>query len=233
MHIRDQRAHQFCSRLYPFIEQADVYVGEMDISSIDNRSDEPVYDMKRHFKPGAYSKLKKQILKSFGLPLDRFAHLHPLMIMSALTQQVLQNDHVISIDEHLWKYANDHGKSAIGLESVEEQVTLLHSIRPDKLYSQIRQIGSCPRVIRKFTNKTLDYYTRGEIHKLYKLTKASMQHLRKRVIYERNHRMAIRIAGFDSKHSYFIAVGAGHLSGNTGLISSLRKLGWTVRPLVY
>jgi len=233
MHIRDNRAHQFCSRLYPFIEQADVYVGEMDLGSMKIPPVGPVYDMKQHFQTGAYAKLRKQLQKSFNLDIDFYTHVHPLMIMSALTQQVLQNDHAISIDEHLWSYASDHDIETTGLESVEEQVTLLHSIRPDKLYAQIKQIGARPGLIRKFTNKTLDYYIKGDIHALYMLTKASMQHLRKRVIYERNQRMAKRIVSFDSTKRYFIAVGAGHLSGATGLISSLRKKDLEVKPVVY
>lgn len=233
MHIRDNRAHQFCSRLYPFIEQANVYVGEMDLGSMEIPPVGPFYDMKRHFQPGAYAKLRKQLLKSFNLDIDFYAHVHPLMIMSALTQQVLHNDHAISIDEHLWNYAGGHSIATTGLETVEEQVTLLHSIGPDKLYAQVKQIGARPGLIRKFTNKTLDYYIRGEIHALYMLTKASMQHLRKRVIYDRNQRMAKRIVSFDAAQRYFIAVGAGHLSGATGLISSLRKQDWVVKPVFY
>lgn len=233
MHIRDSRAHQFCHRLYPFIEQADVYVGEMDLNDMSSQPPGPVYDMKAFFRPGAYLKLKKQLLKSFGLHLDHYAHLHPLMIMSVLTQQVFNSDHAISIDEHLWHYAQDHNIVTTGLESVEEQVTLLHSIKPDKLYAQIAQMGARPGMIRKFTNRTLDYYLRGEIHGLYMLTKASMEHLRKRVIYERNERMTKRIIGFNSNQRYFIAVGAGHLSGAKGLISSLRRQGRQVKPVVY
>ncbi len=193
----------------------------------------PLYNLKQFFSASGYTKLRRQLLKSFQLDVELYVHLHPLMIMSALTQQVLRKDHAISIDEHLWNYANDQAIETTGLETIEEQVTLLHSIEPERLYAQIKQIGSCPSLIRSFTNKTLDLYIQGEIHALYMLTKSSMQHLRKKVIYERNKRMVERILMHDVHQQYFVAVGAGHLSGATGLISSLRKQQWIAKPVVY
>ncbi len=232
MHIRDDRAYQFCSRLYPFIDQVDVYVGEMDLGSIGSLSAGPAYAMQQHFRPDAYRKLKKQLVKSFNLNIDHYSQMHPLLIMSALTHQVLQKDHSISLDEQLWNYAKTNNLTTIGLETVDEQVSLLHSIAPDKLYGQIKEVGARPSLIRKFTNKTLDLYVQGKIHALYELTKKSMQHLRKRIIYSRNRRMVERIASFDPGQRYFIAIGAGHLSGKSGLISALRKKNWLVRPVI-
>lgn len=229
MHISDRRVYQFCNHLYPFIDRTEVYVGEMDLELTVVQPPAPVYDMHSHLSPGAYLKLRRQLRKSFDLDIDQYAHLHPLLIMSAMTQLVLQNDHALSLDEHLWKYARKHNLETVGLESVDEQVSLLHSIKTEKLYAQIKKIGSHPSLIRKFTNKTLNLYLRGEIHALYKLTKASMQHLRKEIIYDRNIRMVERILNYDLNRPYFIAVGAGHLSGFKGLISLLRKQKWVVK----
>lgn len=208
-------------------------MGEMDLSGMSSMVPGPRYDIKAFFRPGVYLKIKTQFLKSFGLSLDQYAHLHPLMIMSALTQQVLNNDHAVSIDEHLWHYARDQNMLTTGLESMEEQVALLHSIPPEKLYAQIRRIGASPGSIRKFTNRILNAYIDSDIHGLYRMTKSSMQYLRKSVIFTRNTQMTQRIVSFSPDHRYFIAVGAGHLSGAKGLISSLRKEGWRVKAVVY
>ena len=233
MHIRDQRAYQLCDSLYPLISQADVYVGEMDLAFGHRQPDPPVYNMEQYFSRKGYEKLKKQLLRSFDFNLDTFSHLHPLLVMSAIMQKLLQQDHAISLDEHLWQFAREHDLITTGLESVDEQVSLLHSIDSAPLYAEIRDIGRRPWQIRRHTRKTLDAYMQQEVHTLYRLTKSSMQHLRKRIIYERNIVMTKRIIRMDMDKQYFISVGAGHLSGPTGLISSLRKQQWLVKPVVY
>jgi uncharacterized protein YbaP (TraB family) len=57
-----------------------------------------------------------------------------------------------------------------------------------------------------------------------------MHELRKRIIYLRNESMVRRILSFDTSNSYFITVGAGHLSGKKGILTMLRKAGYQVKP---
>lgn len=233
MHIRDDRVYKFCDALYPLIRQADVYVGEMDLSDLPHRAAEQGYNMPAFFRPAAYAKLRKQILKSFKLDINRYAHLHPLMIMSAMSQNLLDNDHAVSLDEHLWNYAKDNQLALQGLETIPEQMEILHSIKPDSLYRQIKEISTQPKKLRNFSDRAIDYYTRGDIHQLYKLTKSSMHELRKLIIYDRNRLMIRRIIRFDPTVRYFITVGAGHLSGSTGIISGLRKSGYKISPVEF
>jgi uncharacterized protein len=232
MHIRDERVYQFCDALYPHILQCDMYVGEMDLEPTGGHMAGPVYAIKDYFRPAVYAKTRRQLIKSFSLDIDRYAHLHPLMIMSAISHSILENDHAVSLDEHLWNFAKASQLNVKGLESVHEQLSLLHSIDPGPLYVQIRNIGSRPEMIRKFTDRALAYYMKGEIHQLYGLTKSSMHALRKRIIYERNRLMVHRINSFDTDLRYFISVGAGHLSGESGLITMLRKKGWKITPVM-
>jgi hypothetical protein len=64
MHIRDERVYKFCDAIYPLIRQADVYVGEMDLTDLPQRAATQGYNMPAFFRPAAYGKLRKQILKS-------------------------------------------------------------------------------------------------------------------------------------------------------------------------
>ena len=233
MHIRDDRVYKFCDAIYPLIRQADIYVGEMDLTDLPQRAATQGYNMPACFRPAAYGKLRKQILKSFKLDVNRYAHLHPLMIMSAISQSILDNDHAVSLDEHLWNYAQDNHLVLQGLESIHEQMEILHSIKPDSLYKQIKDISTQPGKLRRFSDRAINYYTRGDIHQLYQLTKSSMHELRKLIIYDRNRLMIGRIVSFEPDVRYFITVGAGHLSGSTGIISGLRKSGYKVSPVEF
>ncbi len=232
MHIRDERVYGYCDVLYPLIQQSNVYVGEMDLGEVPEHKEAPSYSMSAYFREEVYVKLRKQILKSFRLDILRFDHLHPLMIMSALSHSMLENDRRVSLDEHLWNFADRHQLKMQGLETLREQMALLHSIAPEPLYRQIKEISTGPEKLRKFTRHSLDLYAEGDIHRLYQLTKSSMHHLRKRIIYNRNLEMIKRIKSFDPSLTYFIAVGAGHLSGPTGIIGGLRATGYKVKAMV-
>ncbi len=212
------------------ILEADVFIGEMDLSMLATQVEIPQYDIHHYLKDEIYQKIRHQLIKSFKLNLDQFAHMHPLMIMSAISNSVLQTQHQISLDEHLWKYATENGKVTAGLESFEEQFEILHSIDAGPLYKQLRNIGRNPSGVRKHTARGLNLYLQGRIHELYMLSKSSMHHLRKKIIYERNAGMANVIIQLDISLRYFITVGAGHLSGKTGIISLLRKEGYKVTP---
>ena len=231
MHIKDNRAYQLCNQLYPLILQSDGYIGEMDLSRNTMSYDLLPYDINQYLKTEAFLKLEHQLKKSFGINLNQWAHVHPLMIMSVISNSVLQSEHHISLDEHLWKFAEEHGKKTSGLESHDEQLTILHSIDPKPIYKQLLNISRNPGSIRKNTDRSLKLYMSGRIHELYLLSKSSMQHLRKKVIYERNRKMAAVIDQLDQDSQYFITVGAAHLSGKYGLITMLKKKGYLLKAV--
>jgi len=231
MHIRDERAHQLSTSLYPLINESDVFIGEMDLTVPDSVIEHTRYDARNYMTEEAYKKLRQQLLKSFHIDLTTYSHLHPLMIMSAISNSVFQTEHYISFDEHLWNYAKENGKVTTGLESYEEQFRILHSIDAGPLYKQLRNIGRNPSSVRNHTSRGLNLYMQGRIHELYILSKSSMHDLRKKIIYERNARMADVILQLDLSLQYFITVGAGHLSGQYGLISLLKKKGFVIKMM--
>ncbi|MEO6130383.1 MAG: TraB/GumN family protein, partial [Saprospiraceae bacterium] len=151
MHIRDDRVHQLSNALYPLILEADCFMGEMDLEMTDFGTEPVAYDIKKIWSKEVFKKVQTQLLKSFQFDIIPYSHLHPLMIMSAISTSVLQSEHHISLDEHLWNYAKKNGKKLLGLESYEEQFTLLHSIDPIPLYRQIIKISKSPAGLRKST----------------------------------------------------------------------------------
>ena len=230
MHIRDERAFQSSKRLYELILSSDAFIGEMDMTLPGSIVEHSKYDARDFIKEKVYQKLRKQLIKSFQVDFDFYRHLHPLMIMSLLSNSVLQKEHLVSLDENLWNYAKENGKLMLGLESYETQFQILHSIDPAPIYQQLLKIGRNPSAVRKHTDKGITLYVEGRIHELYILSKSSMHELRKKIIYERNERMAEVVIKLDTALQYFITVGAGHLSGKTGMISILRRQGYKVRP---
>jgi len=231
MHIRDNRVYWYGEKLYPLIQQADVYVGEMELDDAAQIPFTQTYDLKKYLSAKAYEKMRKQLLKSFQLDIELYIHLHPLLAISAISQSQLAAEHQVSLDEHLWNFASSHEIQTQGLESYPEQVQILHSLDPVPLYKQLIKISRSPSSISQQTHKTLNWYMKGDIHQLYRMTKTSMHGLRKQIIYDRNRIMVNRILEFDEMKKYFIVVGAGHLSGKYGLIALLKQSQWKIRPI--
>ncbi len=231
MHVRDDRAYQLCRDLYPLIEQADIFYAEMDLDEAADAVALPTYNIRSYVSEKKIEKVRHQLLKSFHIDIDRFSHLHPLMLLSAVSSSIMQSDHAISLDEHLWHYAGALNKPLRGLESYQEQMHILQQIDPQSIYNQLLKLAQNPAPIRQQTDKSLDLYLKGEIHHLYMLSKQSMQQMRKLVIYQRNKKMSSVITQLDTSLSYFIAVGAGHLSGSYGILTLLKKSGWVCKPI--
>ena len=110
MHILDERAHPLSKSLYPLILESDAFIGEMDMSTPGIVMEEKMYDTRNYLGKDAYEKLRKQLLKSFRTDLTMYNHMHPLLIMSAISNSVLRARHQISLDEHLWNYAKENEK---------------------------------------------------------------------------------------------------------------------------
>lgn len=202
MHIRDDRVYQFGARLYPLILQSDAYVGEMDMAASPLILPGKEYDFQKFLGNKAFQKAKTQIDKSFGVNLAMYNHLHPMIVLSGISQRVLASEHQVSLDEHLWNYAASHLIPVSGLESYEEQMTLLHSIKPDTIYKQILNISKSPGGLKRQMEKTMELYLSHNIQQLYRTTKSSMHELRKDIIYKRNQVMAERIHAFPEKRNF-------------------------------
>jgi uncharacterized protein YbaP (TraB family) len=230
MHVRDARVYSFCEQLYPLIAGSSVFVAEMDLNARDAPPPVRPYDMLSFFGIKRFQKIRHQILKSFAVDIQPLAEQHPLLIITSISQSMMAEEHHVSLDEHLWTYAQSKGLRTQGLESFEEQFDLLHRLDPVPLYKQIRKISAHPARLRAHTARTVEIYMQGNVRRLYQYSKSSMQQLRKTVIYQRNRNMAERIMDFGPE-SHFIAVGAGHLAGKFGLIALLKHKGYNLTPI--
>jgi len=64
------------------------------------------------------------------------------------------------------------------------------------------------------------------------LPKALWNRMRQKILTDRNTVMAKRIAESAQNKKLFVAVGASHLAGETGLVASLRRAGFKLTPIL-
>ncbi|RBQ02326.1 TraB/GumN family protein [Pedobacter miscanthi] len=138
------------------------------------------------------------------------------------------------IDVGFQQYAKKNGKSLLGLETVEYQGALLFDTDLQKqkkaLLKSIREIAKTRQKMQEL--KT--YYLVQDIDKLTTFFKAfdeENKEFMNELLKNRNKRWLDQLPALMEKQSLFIAVGAGHLLGNEGLIQGLQTLGYTIKPV--
>jgi len=138
------------------------------------------------------------------------------------------------LDGSLQKYAKENNKKLFGLETVDFQGQLLFD---NDLEKQKKALLKAIQDVDKNKEKVKELYQYYITQDMEKLTdfftnedeesKEFMNDLLK----NRNNRWLLQMPTLMQKQAIFIAVGAGHLVGEDGLIKGLQKLGYTVNPI--
>lgn len=237
MHVSSEEAYSPVTLAKHFMEQCQIYAGEMNLDDPDldkiaevfmNENGMVLQDLIGDKK---YEKYKKILHKAFSIDLDQIAHFKPLVISNMISESILTKSYDLALDHFLWQYAQAMGLQMNGLESANDQFDIMNSISYEY---QLKALKSCTKDVSKFRNKVLrlsEYYRDGELTKLYKASKKSMGKLRKLMIYDRNAYMTQKLLPLTQKGATFCAVGAAHLSGGKGMLKLLKTEGFKVKPI--
>lgn len=139
------------------------------------------------------------------------------------------------LDMYLYQTGRKKNKLATGLESFEESMLSLNKASmPDKEKENFYENAFGNKSKQEDLYQQIQSaYRNGNIDLLDSLNrKTSTKNLHKYLIVQRNERFVTRLDSLMKSKSVFAGVGAGHLAGDEGMISMLRKLGYTVTPVV-
>jgi uncharacterized protein YbaP (TraB family) len=132
------------------------------------------------------------------------------------------------LDAYFQEYCYNSGKKFYALETVEDQMDMLTDfIIPDA--DRINFVAT-----QMVQEKMIDLYLKGDINALDRIMKVNLSAYPgsyDQLIVERNILMMKGIDSLIRQESVFCAVGAGHLSGDQGLIQLLRKRGFKLRKV--
>jgi uncharacterized protein len=236
MHAKDESLFNFSETFLTSFAEADKFGMEI---SLDNMMFEGIfnmmmadadYDIHKYLNEEEYSKLDKWLKKEFGFKLQVFERIKPIFIYVMTNKASLGTGNKPYLDEYLYNLAKDKNKEIVGLETVEEQVKALESITIEEQFKMILQSIDKQNKDQRDYKKLLKAYTKQDLDKmLSQMQKSAMSDAAyKKLIDDRNVNMAERMIPIMQQQSFFVAVGAGHLPGENGIISLLRKKGYTV-----
>jgi uncharacterized protein len=184
-----------------------------------------------------YTKVKSFFSTQKGmLPFAMLEKYKPLLAASTLMQASLQCENAQAMEQLIMKEAKYHKKSIKGLESMAYQLSIFDSIpyimQAKQLYSYVDNYGN------KSDNKEFEElttaYREQKLDKLEELTKKDefgMERFTEILLYNRNEAWVKKLQTLFSKAPLVVAVGAGHLPGERGLLNLLRLAGYKVEPV--
>ncbi|NJN64840.1 MAG: TraB/GumN family protein [Acidobacteria bacterium] len=183
-------------------------------------------------------------LQARGLNIGMFAPFH----IWAITAQLPLLDHLVelakggALDSILYKRAIEAGKRVAALETVDEQLAALGDFTRDEQVALLEAtLDEMDKVApgKKASDEILAAYLTGDLGALESLMGQSVdlesalgKKYKAALLDTRNRRMSARLLPLlkDSarQETVFVAVGALHLVGETGLVNALEKAGFTL-----
>jgi len=185
-----------------------------------------------------YNKVKDYFeSKGSMLPFSMLETYKPMLAASTLEQGSLPCDNTAMMEQVIMQEAKQYKKKIKGMETMAYQAGVLDSI-PYKLQAQqlVSYIDSANKGEEedKQLKEMFKAYKDQDLHKLEKLmieTDAGIASFTDVLLYHRNRNWVNKLKSLLPAKSLLVAVGAGHLPGEKGVISLLRKEGYTVTPV--
>lgn len=247
-HLIDRTQIKNFDQILAICDQADAVVGEIEMNDTDlqakvmNGALMTEGTIKDLLSPEDYIFLDNEFKLLLGTGLDHLGKMKPMMLdnlfgILCYMKENSMNKQPDAVDMIFQKNATDNNKKIIGLETVEDQVYALFGSLSLK-----RQAEILMKDVRK-KQKGIDLlkqlnklYLAGNLVGLEALNQEddSMTLEEKKALEEtRNINWMIKLPALLNEQSCFIAFGCLHLTGESGLINQLKKVGYSVEPIVF
>ncbi len=179
-----------------------------------------------------YSKYKSYMIDSLKISSFMFQaiqHVKPIFSSALILNELLENP--TAYEQEFMKVAKTNNMKIKGLETLDFQMNLMDSIN---ISEQIKMLveNNSKNPLYEY-NKILEAYKQQDLKKLYSFFKEdeSFSSMEASLLANRNIKWILSIKKIIANQSAFIAVGAGHLYGKSGLLMLLEKEGYTIKPI--
>lgn len=183
-----------------------------------------------------YKLLDQYLHEKLNMGADMINMMKPAMV-STLLLPALMDCPMQSVEQELLKANAAHNKETFGLETLKDQIAVF-----DAIPYQVQMDELMKAVKSKFddSKKELDQmyalYKTKDVDALQKLTEESDNKItadyQNILLNDRNANWVPKIESLAKAKPTFFAVGAAHLGGPLGVLSLLKKKGYTIEPVL-
>jgi uncharacterized protein YbaP (TraB family) len=230
-------------KLMAALKRADVVVGELVLDSamtgdaLQGLLDGPPLDS--ILTKSQYHLVSQAVKKYSPAPIMLLNNAEPIvlysMILEGMYEQSHPENHVTGVPMDLFfeQEAQKNGREVIGLEQASDQEQVLDSIPIQEQVEELLDLVQHPDSVMQQMDTMLADYRAGKITEILddpSLGSFSPEEMAS-LLYDRNKKWLTELPKILDHHRAFIAVGAGHLAGEKGLVEGLRKMGYKVNAL--
>lgn len=176
----------------------------------------------------------------YGLEAAQLARLKPwavaLLISVPPDEQLRRAQGALALDMWLQQQAMAQNKPVHALETVAEQVTAFEGLSQADQVAQLRSASIDLSEKQRYFAEMKKAYLRRDLDAIYRLARQTTdpgdeslrEALEERLFGVRNRKMAERMAARFDEGGAFVAIGALHLPGESGVLHLLEQRGYTV-----
>ena len=233
IHFSDQlkKAISDCDEIYMELDMDDPSTMLSAMMYMNMRGDTSLSDL---YSSTEYDRLKNYFSDTLKLPLALLQKTKPYFLVALLYPRMMNCSSPAGVEEELLKLAKADNKEVQGLETMQFQASVFDSI-PYKWQAKelLKNIDSFS-VNKKEFETMLDFYKSQNLDSIKTMLGKSEFGSEKYddlLLNNRNTRWVQKLDTVMKEKSVFVAVGAGHLVGQQGLINLFKKQGYTVEPL--
>ncbi|HEY8396575.1 MAG TPA: TraB/GumN family protein [Flavihumibacter sp.] len=240
MHLQDRRLFHFTDSLYESLRSVEGFAGELnmdDLSSIVTKmiGEESKKQDQTMLKDLLSEELKKKyrapLEKKFRKKLEQINYSELEKAGESWAAAFRKSDDMPTIvDAFLYGLAKREGKWIGALEKPEDQIGKKSD--PDKLEEKIQAALLTDAQRKQILDRFVGIYLSEDISRMQEISSQASGEYGMHKLNTRNLNMVKNIDSISAVRSCFYAVGAAHLSGDSGMIQLLRQRGFTVEPVI-
>ena len=158
----------------------------------------------------------------------------PYFVSSLIGEGMMDCETKNGMEELIMRESKQYDKVIRGLETAEFQASLFDSIPYEKQAKDLVMYIDSIESYKKTTLEMVEVYRKQDLKRMDELVQKSdpgMTEYMDLLLYNRNRRWVYEMPEFMFEKPTLFAVGAGHLPGDQGVISLLKKKGFTVKAV--
>ena len=169
--------------------------------------------------------------ENYGTDLTQLGVMKPIGLMSMIYMKGLKCPQPASYEATFMQLKGD--KALKGLETIEYQLGVFDQIPMEEQLSWLVEYTSDIEKMKSELDLMIKTYKSKDMEKMHDMITSSVQfeEYTDILLYKRNQEWIERIEKLIKEKPTFIAVGAGHLGSDKGVIALLRKEGYKVEPI--
>lgn len=225
-----------CKDVYLEVDMDNIFEMMGLMKSMKMRNDTTLADL---MDKKDYDRVKTFFQEKSGLiPFSMLETYKPLLAVSTLAESSVPCESAVAMEQLIMEEAKRNNKNIKGLETMAYQAGIFDSI-PYKIQAEqlIRYVDSSAAEKdqeNKEFNELADAYKKQDLNKLEELSNKNdigISNFTDLLLYNRNRNWVEKLKTLMNAKPLLIAVGAGHLPGEKGVINLLRKAGYSVKPV--